>query len=457
MRTALRRVATRRYGVQDAAWLMAAAFACSAVLGVLRQVLISATFGDGAAAAAYYAAARLPETLVTLVAGGALTAALVPVLVREPDADQRRIIDALAGVVTAAVAGISLVGIVAAPWLVRWLLLPGSDAATQELTIGLARLLFAQPLLLALASLCTAALTVHTRFTLVAVAFVSHNVTIILGVLAARVWPTLTVYGPALGLVAAAALKCTIVWWGTRLNGMPLGIRWEPQLPQLRTILWLALPTAFSVTVNYAGTLVDTAYASRIGVTVVAALYSGWLLADMPTRLIGSAIGQALFPHLARAAAAGDYRTVTRLFLRTSAVALLLTVPVIVALWTAGRWGIALVLERGAFDAAAGDRTYTVLQWYALGIPAYVLTELLSRLLNALHDTRTPLFTNIGQFATKALLLWGIGSGVTLVTIPQLHALTCAGETLVLAVVVSLRIRQLRGSMERDTGHSAAD
>ena len=65
----------RQYGISDAAVIMAAAFALSAVLGMLRQVLIVATFGDGSAAAAYYAAARLPETIINFVAGGALTTA----------------------------------------------------------------------------------------------------------------------------------------------------------------------------------------------------------------------------------------------------------------------------------------------------------------------------------------------------------------------------------------------
>jgi len=88
MGTRLRRFATRQYGVSDAALIMALAFAASAMLGIVRQVLIGATFGDGATVAAYYAAARLPETLITLIAGGALTAALVPVLVRESDAMQ---------------------------------------------------------------------------------------------------------------------------------------------------------------------------------------------------------------------------------------------------------------------------------------------------------------------------------------------------------------------------------
>ena len=432
----LRQFATRRYGVSDAALLMALAFATSALLGIVRQVLIGATFGDGATVAAYYAAARLPETLITLIAGGALTAALVPVLVRESDAMQQRIINALTSLVAVLVIGASLIGIIGAGWFVRELVLPGSPSTTQALTTSLTRLLFAQPLLLAIASLLSATLSAHTRFGMIAVAYVSHNVTIILGVLAARAFPEVSVYGPTIGLIGAAAMKLLFVWWGLRLNGMQLRWHWEPRLPHLRTIAYLAVPTALSATVNYAGNLVDTSYASRVGVTAVAALYSGWLLADMPTRLIGSAIGQAVFPHLAVAAAQHDPVLLRRLFVRTTGIALLLCIPVVLLVWFGGRAGIALILERGAFDAAAGDRTYAVLQWYVIGLPAYVTTELLSRLLNALHDTRTPLLTNVGQLGSKALLLTVVGVSGGMVLVPIAHSATCIVETLVLSVVV---------------------
>jgi len=432
----LRQFATRRYGVSDAALLMALAFATSALLGIVRQVLIGATFGDGATVAAYYAAARLPETLITLIAGGALTAALVPVLVRESDAMQQRIINALTSLVAVLVIGASLIGIIGAGWFVRELVLPGSPSTTQALTTSLTRLLFARPLLLAIASLLSATLSAHTRFGMIAVAYVSHNVTIILGVLAARAFPEVSVYGPTIGLIGAAAMKLLFVWWGLRLNGMQLHWHWEPRLPHLRTIVYLAVPTALSATVNYAGNLVDTSYASRVGVTAVAALYSGWLLADMPTRLIGSAIGQAVFPHLAVAAAQHDPVLLRRLFVRTTGIALLLCIPVVLLVWFGGRAGIALILERGAFDAAAGARTYAVLQWYVIGLPAYVTTELLSRLLNALHDTRTPLLTNVGQLGSKALLLTVVGVSGGMVLVPIAHSATCIVETLVLSVVV---------------------
>jgi putative peptidoglycan lipid II flippase len=62
--------------------IIAASFVLSGVLGLLRGAIIGAVFGAGAALDAFYAAYRLPEMLFTLVAGGALGSAFIPVFSR---------------------------------------------------------------------------------------------------------------------------------------------------------------------------------------------------------------------------------------------------------------------------------------------------------------------------------------------------------------------------------------
>ena len=241
----LRRWALRQYGVSDAAVIMAVAFGVSALLGIVRQTMFGATFGDGAAAAAYYAAARLPETFISFVAGGAFTAALVPLLLAQADeAQQQHLFHVVLTTVGVAVAVLSLIGIIMCEWFVVTILLPGIDANTQQLTISVSRLLFVQPLLLALVSILSAALTAHKRFSLIAVAYIVHNPTIILGVWVAQQWPVLSIYAPAAGLVLAAAAKLVFVSMGIRgLNWRARWV-WQPHLPQLHQVLWLAIMSA---------------------------------------------------------------------------------------------------------------------------------------------------------------------------------------------------------------------
>ena len=71
---------TRELNIAEASFVLMASFFFSALLGAVRQVLFNAQFGAGPEASAYYAAFRLPDTLFSLIAGGALSSAMIPVL-----------------------------------------------------------------------------------------------------------------------------------------------------------------------------------------------------------------------------------------------------------------------------------------------------------------------------------------------------------------------------------------
>src|SRR5712692_4913800 len=80
----------RRFSIAEAALLLMLAYIGSRGLGVVRQTIFNALFGTGPDANAYYAAVRLPETLFNLIAGGALTHALIPVFVSYEKDNGRR-------------------------------------------------------------------------------------------------------------------------------------------------------------------------------------------------------------------------------------------------------------------------------------------------------------------------------------------------------------------------------
>ncbi|MCB0189217.1 MAG: hypothetical protein KDE31_33335, partial [Caldilineaceae bacterium] len=69
------------FSITEGSAILIASFFASAVLGALRQVLFNAQFGVGVEANAYYAAFRLPDTLFSLIAGGTLSSAMIPVLI----------------------------------------------------------------------------------------------------------------------------------------------------------------------------------------------------------------------------------------------------------------------------------------------------------------------------------------------------------------------------------------
>jgi putative peptidoglycan lipid II flippase len=134
--------------------------------------------------------------------------------------------------------------------------------------------------------------------------------------------------------------------------------------------------------------------------------------------------------------------------LQTLAIVMALAVVAFLILYFMGRTTIQALFERGQFDAAAGALTYQVLLTYAIALPAYVGTEVLTRGLIALRDTRTPLFTNAVQLGGRALLmaLWIQPLGV--VAIPAALAVTATAEMLIQGVVLLLRLRARTGVLQ---------
>ena len=72
-------MSARRRHIARNTLLVGVSFAFAAATGLLRNVVIARHFGIGADLDAYYAAFKLPDLLFTVVAGGALATAFIPV------------------------------------------------------------------------------------------------------------------------------------------------------------------------------------------------------------------------------------------------------------------------------------------------------------------------------------------------------------------------------------------
>src|SRR5512147_3150166 len=105
-----------------AALIVGGGFLLSKITGILDDLLLAKMIGAGTELDAYYAAFGLPDLLFTLIAGGALAAAFIPVftgiLTREDRSGAWQLFSAVAN--TAFIAAAIGSGILAifAPWIV---------------------------------------------------------------------------------------------------------------------------------------------------------------------------------------------------------------------------------------------------------------------------------------------------------------------------------------------------
>lgn len=431
---------TREFSITEASLILMISFFASAVLGALRQVLFNAQFGVGMDANAYYAAFRLPDTLFNLIAGGTLSNAMIPVLIgtyrKDGEAAWYRLISLVLTSLIGAMVVIVTLLLIFTPAFVHYVLAPGFDQETANLTIALTRVKLFQPLILAIGSVATAVLNSRSQFLLPAISVVSHNITLIGGILLARIFPEIGVFGPTVGTVAGAVLQVLILWPGLQVLRGHQWLTWAPDDRRLREVVYLLIPNGLSSVVNYGGAIIDTAFAS-LTATMIAlpALYNAMLLANLPVTLLGYAVGLAAFPRFADRAEAGEWRAMRRMVLLVLGIACGLSLLAIGGIYWLGRDVVRLLFERGEFTAEAGNVTYRVLLIYALGLPIHIGTEILSRGLIALRDTRTPLLTNIGQLISRATIMSLLIGEMGLFAIPIAFIASSALETIALGLI----------------------
>ena len=95
--------------------IVAAAFGLAAAAGLLRNIILGRQFGIGADLDAYYAAFKLPDLLFSIVAGGALATAFIPVFADFLAADDRagawRLASAVTNLVVLVVTALAVVAL----------------------------------------------------------------------------------------------------------------------------------------------------------------------------------------------------------------------------------------------------------------------------------------------------------------------------------------------------------
>jgi putative peptidoglycan lipid II flippase len=124
----------------------------------------------------------------------------------------------------------------------------------------------------------------------------------------------------------------------------------------------------------------------------------------LPVGVIGQSLATVVFPTFSAQVARQELDDFRSTFSAVFRMTLYLTIPAAVGLFVLGAPFIALLFERGEFDARSTAETAYALQFYALGLFAHSGLEIITRAFYALHDTRTPVMIGIGAMALNIAL-----------------------------------------------------
>jgi putative peptidoglycan lipid II flippase len=392
-----------------AGMIVSGAFLVSRVLGWLRLVVITDAVPAPSELDAFFAAFRIPDLLFQLVAAGALSSALIPVIagLLEADGEQRawRVVSTVANLMLAALLVLAVLVLVFADRLVP-IYTSGFGPATMAQTIDLTRIMVLSPIFLALGALATSVLNARGRFAASAIAPIVYNLAIIgAAVLLARSFGVVGIaFGVVLGSVGHLLVQIRPL--------QAIGFRYERRIdagdPAARKALALMAPRAIGLGASQITFVVVTALATTVGVGGVTAFTIAFTLLQIPIGVIGVPLGVVLFPSLSRGAASGDRDEFIGLLTRAIRLLAVVMIPVGVLAAILRLESVAILF--GSLDPATIRLSADTFLAFLPGLPAHALIAVLARAFYARQDTLTPVVVAVGAVlvnTTLAALLVG--------------------------------------------------
>jgi putative peptidoglycan lipid II flippase len=441
-----------------AGMLVTGLYLVSRILGWVRLSVLAALFGTGRELDAFYAAFRIPDLMFQLVAAGALSSALIPViaslLANGEHARAWRVTSTVMNVVLVALLVLSVILEIAAPLIVP-LITPGFSGAELDNTVALTRIMLLSPILLALGTGATSALNAQGRFGAAALAPIVYNVGIIAG--AVLLGGSLGTVGLAIGVVAGSIAHFVVQLVPLLRAGFEYHPRIDVADPRARRTLVLMAPRAFGLGVTQLVFVVVTSVASTLGAGAITVLNFAFTLMQIPIGVLGVPLGAVVFPSLARDHATGSEQSYVNLVTRAVRVLIFVMIPVTGLAIVLRRPIVTILFEYGRFDATASEAVASTLTFFVLGLTAHAALSVLARAFYARQDTTTPVAAAILTVVVNSGLAIILAGPFGLAGIAASFTIAAWLEALVLLAALHRRLPSLDlGGMARLTGAAIA-
>lgn len=386
----------------------------SRVLGLVRDMGMAALFGNGPVMDAFSVAFRMPNLARRMFGEGALTAAFLPMFIREYEQSGRESAWRLASAVLAVLAIVLGAIVVVAEIVILLVIGSGVGGAEWRLLLGLTAVQLPYLVLICVVSQISAVQHALGHFAWPALVPVLLNVVWVAGIWFIAPWidgKEAQAYMLSALIVVAGVVQLLAPWPTLRKLGFRFDRNWRAASDRVIEVGRAMLPVLLGLSLTQLNTLVDSLIAWGFAAPVegsqlmrlpgspqfpleagtASALYFGQRMYQFPLGLFGVALGTVMFPMLSRHAEQGrmdqlrqdlslGLKLVTYVGIPAGAGLVLLAHPI-----------TTLFFQRGAFNASDAQQTSVIMAGYSLAVWAYCGLLIVNRGYYAVNDRMTPL------------------------------------------------------------------
>lgn len=377
---------------------------CSRVLGLVREMVKAALLGTSYFSDAFTLAFTLPNLFRRLTAEGAMTSAFVPIFteIRGAEGDRRAFDFArnFYWLLTLVLVIFSLIFILSAPWLVRFVFATGFSGEPLKLTVLLTQFMFFYIVFISMAAVLQGVLNSSGVFWVSALTPVLLNISIVSCALVLAPKLSNPTYGFAAGVMLGGIVQLLVQIPAARQFGLRFFSGFNLRDPGIRKALFLMIPTLFGTGIYQINIIINNLIASTLDEGAISSLSFSNRLLEL---IIGTFVVSITTVYLPRFAVLFNERRMVELNADLQEIielTLFITLPATIGVLMITDPIITLLFARGAFGAESIVLTSGALRFHILGLTFIAWNRILLT------------FFQAGRWLRQTVIVAGIVLGV---------------------------------------------
>ncbi|MCC8371671.1 MAG: murein biosynthesis integral membrane protein MurJ [Rickettsia endosymbiont of Pseudomimeciton antennatum] len=378
----------------------------SRIFGLARELFIASLFGASNVADSVNVAFKLPNLFRRIFGEGALSVVLVPIF-NKKILESREAACHFTGVIFTILL-ITLVVIVVIMQLMMpslmFIIAPGFHQYPEKfnLTIALCRITMPYLVFISIAAMLGGILNSVKRFAAFAFSPIILNIIVILTtvILQERISAPISI---SLSLVIAGLLQIIFMFYCVIRVGLSFPLVFDPCNRDVKKFLFNMGPAVVSSGFQQLNLFISQSIASFIEGAISILSYAERIY-QFPLSIIGVTFGTILLPELSKTYQMNDLEKAAKIQNNAIKVGLLLSLPVAFGIIVLSEPIIHIIYQRGAFTYDDTIKTAEAISAFSLGLPAFILSKILTPIFYANHDTKTPLKITLYSLTVNTIL-----------------------------------------------------
>lgn len=376
------------------------------VLGFGRELTLANVYGASAISDAYVVAFSIPTILFAGV-GTAILTSYISVYTHlrrhQPQALERFNHNVTTLVFLLSVAMLAIFWLLDRP-IVR-LFAVGFEGDTLELAIVLSKLMMVSILFIGVYYILQGYLQICDSFFVVGMISVPLNIFVIVSIFFSH-QTHYTWLG--WGVVMGYAASWLMLYIAARRKGYTYRPSFAFDSPPVRRLVLMVLPIFLGKTITQLNTMIDRTVASTLPEGSVSALSYGNRIIGFVTAVFVVSVATALFPHLSNLSAIRDISKLKSTFVTSAGILSYIVLPISAGAILFAQEIVSLLFLRGAFTQYDVERTAQVVVFYAIGLLAFSIKDVMLGVFYAIQDTATPTVNSLIALLLNTVLNLGL-------------------------------------------------